>query len=117
MEPPFNHLDSTSLESTFPRIFAHNCHFSLFAVRATRAMRADTMIEICSPTCTPQRHPSPNHLPLIHRQGKLHAVLSLLSRQQRMKNKVSAWRNYFAKHKQNIPCTKTRNGTARRGAV
>ena len=30
MEPPFNHLDSTSSESTFPHILSHNCHFSLF---------------------------------------------------------------------------------------
>ena len=34
-EPPFNHLDSTSSESTFLCILAHNCHFLLFAGRTT----------------------------------------------------------------------------------
>ena len=32
-EPPFNLLDSTSLESTFLRILAHNFHLSFFADR------------------------------------------------------------------------------------
>ena len=29
-KPPFNHLYSTSSESTFLCILAHNCHFSIF---------------------------------------------------------------------------------------
>ena len=34
-QPPFNHLDSTSLEPTFLRILTYNCHFSLLSGRTT----------------------------------------------------------------------------------
>ena len=34
-EPHFDHLESTSFESTFPCILAHNLHFSILLVRTT----------------------------------------------------------------------------------
>ena len=34
-EPPLNHLDLTSLGSTFPSNLVHNCHLSIFTGRET----------------------------------------------------------------------------------
>ena len=63
--------------STFPRNLAHNSHFALFAGRTTEQgeRRTYTMSALPSPTFPPQRHRSPPHLPLFHRQCKLHATL------------------------------------------
>ena len=72
-EPPFNHLDPTSLESTFPQILAHNFHLSLFVGKQENRTRGNMRR-------SHERAPLPNlptpailrppHLPLIHRQGK-----------------------------------------------
>ena len=73
---PLQPLRLDFFRSTFPRILAHHCHFSLFAGRTTeqRERRAYPMSALLSPTRPPHKNCSPPHLPLIHRQGKLQAA-------------------------------------------
>ena len=75
--------------------------FSLFAGRTTEQeeRRLYPMIATHSPTCPPQRHHTPSLLPLIHRQGNIHAspLHSVLRR---------CWRNVFIAFCEIIsPCT------------
>ena len=62
--------------SNFPLILAHNYHLSFLVDTVTEQVErcADPMIALRSPTLPPHRHCYPSHLPLIHRQGKLHAA-------------------------------------------
>ena len=62
--------------SNFPLILAHNYHLSFLVDTVTEQVErcADPMIALLSPTLPPHRHCYPSHLPLIHRQGKLHAA-------------------------------------------
>ena len=75
-EPPFNYLDLTSLETTFPCIFAHNCHFSLFTVMKTEhgEIHIDPTSAFWSSTCLSQIDSFPNHISRIGFQGQLHAM-------------------------------------------
>ena len=79
-EPPFNHIDSTSSGSTFPRILAHNLtiaisHFWRTGRKTEQGeRRAEPISALRSPTCPPQIHRDPPHIPLIYRQGNIHAA-------------------------------------------
>ena len=95
-EPPFNHLDSTSTESTLPRILAQNYHFSIFADRQDNRTRGKTCrdhdfsILPNVPTPTISRPP---HLPIILCQGKHHArVASFCVAAHRCRNILLAFR-------------------------
>ena len=57
-EPPFNHLDSTSSESTFHCILAHNYHISLCAGQQGERC-SEPMSALRSPTGPSQRHCAP----------------------------------------------------------
>ena len=75
-KPPFNHLDSTSSELTFPCILAHNrqLYFHFLREGQQGERRADPMSTLHSPTWPPHIYLSSPNIPLIYFRGKLHAA-------------------------------------------
>ena len=92
LEPPSNHLDSTSSEPTFPLILTHNFHFLflLFMGRTKEQAErsAETMSALRSPTVSPPQHCPPPNLPIIPCQGKHHKRIAPFHISVRL------WRNF-----------------------